>query len=675
VLPRDSKENLSLKKSTYGTSSIMTKDSSPFLCSRCQAYLSGSKATTTSQQQEQTVKNDDVVCSCCMGLWSQSSSLTEESSSSSSLARAISKACEPYGGMDANRFATATNHTPTISIAADVHVRYKQFQKQQQQQTSSSLSSSCPVTVFVQDLKQHVQRVVHKLITVANEKTNPAPMVLQGQDCDDEQEEEEQGYLSLHILCLPPKDMQPNLPSSLAYGKKRKRQRNRPFTTQGGDPRVNLEVRLESQGYDWIPLSAADALQLSTNNTVDKTDNDNDNDDNNMLILSHDTSLEFHVAVVRRPIFIYGYYTKSRRDVSQTPFMVVNNNNNKINTSNDDNGEGDKDKDKNNGTKKEEERKNNEDAKDGAEDQTKKASASSNTILLGVTSVEEQICAPIVKMLGISTLNNNSIGSVIYGMFKFHASGREDMDVRMLLRPDNSDTSKGRPFCVQLIDALRPIETSEQLTALVHAINHNTTTTTKTETDITIDNNDDNNNKDNYSSPLWYGSNPLGVGLSEDFFLVPAKAFSTLQADTETKVKHYGCHCWSERALPPASSNNTNNNLNEILFADTKFPLMIQQKTPLRVLHRRANAIRERQILSANAIRIDDHHFRLELSTQAGTYVKEFVHGDLRRTKPSMATIMGCKTNILLLDCEGIELKNKSSSDDEPHDDDKDTAK
>jgi len=93
-----------------------------------------------------------------------------------------------------------------------------------------------------------------------------------------------------------------------------------------------------------------------------------------------------------------------------------------------------------------------------------------------------------------------------------------------------------------------------------------------------------------------------------------------------------------------------------IIFKDTVFPLTIQQKTPLRVLHRRTNSVRERNILQAKATRIDDHHFRLELSTQAGTYVKEFVYGDFGRTIPSVSSLMGCKTNLLKLDCEGIEI-------------------
>ena len=96
------------------------------------------------------------------------------------------------------------------------------------------------------------------------------------------------------------------------------------------------------------------------------------------------------------------------------------------------------------------------------------------------------------------------------------------------------------------------------------------------------------------------------------------------------------------------------------LLPNIKLPITIHQKTPLRVLHRRANIIRERKVLQVKAIRIDDHHFRLELSTEAGTYVKEFVHGDLGRAIPSIASLAGCKTNLLELDCEGIELASEN---------------
>lgn len=44
--------------------------------------------------------------------------------------------------------------------------------------------------------------------------------------------------------------------------------------------------------------------------------------------------------------------------------------------------------------------------------------------------------------------------------------------------------------------------------------------------------------------------------------------------------------------------------------------------------------------------------FQLHLTTQAGTYIKEFVHGDLGRTVPNLGEILGCEVDILALDVE-----------------------
>ena len=40
----------------------------------------------------------------------------------------------------------------------------------------------------------------------------------------------------------------------------------------------------------------------------------------------------------------------------------------------------------------------------------------------------------------------------------------------------------------------------------------------------------------------------------------------------------------------------------------------------------------------------------------AGTYVKEFVHGDFNRTKPSLKTLLGVDTDILALDVMEVQL-------------------
>ena len=87
--------------------------------------------------------------------------------------------------------------------------------------------------------------------------------------------------------------------------------------------------------------------------------------------------------------------------------------------------------------------------------------------------------------------------------------------------------------------------------------------------------------------------------------------------------------------------------------------LTLQQKTPIRVLHRRPLATRERTIYSMSVQLInagDRRHFLLFLKTQAGTYIKEFVHGDFGRTVPSLGNLLQTECDILQLDVLAVEL-------------------
>lgn len=76
--------------------------------------------------------------------------------------------------------------------------------------------------------------------------------------------------------------------------------------------------------------------------------------------------------------------------------------------------------------------------------------------------------------------------------------------------------------------------------------------------------------------------------------------------------------------------------------------ITLQQKTPIRVLHRRANLVREKTIYWMKCI--SGKNLEIELEAQAGTYIKEFIHGDFGRTKPSLADICGCNVEFLQLD-------------------------
>lgn len=74
--------------------------------------------------------------------------------------------------------------------------------------------------------------------------------------------------------------------------------------------------------------------------------------------------------------------------------------------------------------------------------------------------------------------------------------------------------------------------------------------------------------------------------------------------------------------------------------------------TIFKIYPRRAIASRERTIHSLRAERLDPHHFQLYLETQAGTYVKEFVHGDFGRTVPSLGNLLGAECDIMELDVD-----------------------
>ncbi len=77
----------------------------------------------------------------------------------------------------------------------------------------------------------------------------------------------------------------------------------------------------------------------------------------------------------------------------------------------------------------------------------------------------------------------------------------------------------------------------------------------------------------------------------------------------------------------------------------------IAQQTPLRVVHRRADKRRKRRILDIKAELTEmENEAELIITAEAGTYIKEFVHGDEGRTRPSLAEGLGMKCEVKRLD-------------------------
>lgn len=81
----------------------------------------------------------------------------------------------------------------------------------------------------------------------------------------------------------------------------------------------------------------------------------------------------------------------------------------------------------------------------------------------------------------------------------------------------------------------------------------------------------------------------------------------------------------------------------------------ISQRTPERVEHRRADKNRKRQVYSIDAKKTGEKQIELEVKAEAGTYIKELIHGDEGRTQPNVADILNTEAEVIELDVIGIE--------------------
>ncbi len=77
---------------------------------------------------------------------------------------------------------------------------------------------------------------------------------------------------------------------------------------------------------------------------------------------------------------------------------------------------------------------------------------------------------------------------------------------------------------------------------------------------------------------------------------------------------------------------------------------VIHQQTPLRVLHRRADLIREKYIYETQIKRLAPNRAEMKIRCQGGLYIKELISGDEGRTDPSVATIINVEAKPLELD-------------------------
>jgi len=190
---------------------------------------------------------------------------------------------------------------------------------------------------------------------------------------------------------------------------------------------------------------------------------------------------------------------------------------------------------------------------------------------------------------------------------KFSSSGREDSDVKML--------GSGRPFLLEIIEPMIGSAgfTSNSLAEVEQNINQNSFDLIKVRSLQLID-------KDK----------TVAIKHGEE---TKRKLYSALIA-TEKPITSDQLHCLN----------------------DTK-ELVILQKTPIRVLHRRPLLTRKRIIHSMSTQYINERHFLLHLCTSAGTYIKEFIHSDFGRTVPNLCDILRQQVDIINLDVEEVEME------------------
>lgn len=102
------------------------------------------------------------------------------------------------------------------------------------------------------------------------------------------------------------------------------------------------------------------------------------------------------------------------------------------------------------------------------------------------------------------------------------------------------------------------------------------------------------------------------------------------------------------RATMKFSRDVTDEELREV--GRTLSKSTIHQQTPHRVLHRRADLMREKYIYEAKVKRLSRNHAEIRIRCQGGLYIKELITGDEGRTDPSVASIMGVEAKPTQLD-------------------------
>jgi tRNA pseudouridine synthase 10 len=184
----------------------------------------------------------------------------------------------------------------------------------------------------------------------------------------------------------------------------------------------------------------------------------------------------------------------------------------------------------------------------------------------------------------------------------FHASGREDIDARML--------GSGRPFVVEIS---KPKKRFLDLRKLEETIN-------------------------DYAKGKVEVSN-----------------LRFTNKDVVRKLKRAESAQKEYRVLMEFENDVSEGDL--CLLEEKLTNASVKQQTPLRVLHRRADLTREKYIYKVKVKKLSPKKAEMEIRCQGGLYVKELVSGDEGRTTPSVSELLGNKAKPIKLDVLNVIME------------------
>ncbi|MDH4214533.1 MAG: tRNA pseudouridine(54/55) synthase Pus10 [Candidatus Thorarchaeota archaeon] len=171
--------------------------------------------------------------------------------------------------------------------------------------------------------------------------------------------------------------------------------------------------------------------------------------------------------------------------------------------------------------------------------------------------------------------------------FKFHAAGREDVDVLML--------GKGRPFVVEIS---KPRVRKPDLLEMAQTINQEA----------------------------------AGKIEVHDLELTDRHRLQKLKEDAASNIKEYAAIIHTEGLV-------TDEAIQRVIQSFQG--ATIEQRTPNRVSHRRSDLVRKKKVHGIKLTKLEEGILEAFFKVQGGTYIKELISGDDGRTKPSVAEILG----------------------------------